>query len=94
MRMVNAADIRRPPEDRSGVASSVEVAVRRLVKGGFTRAEALSKICQTLHVALGMLNAVGIGDTARLRAQMMAAEAKVAEISRAHESEDENEHVG
>lgn len=60
------------------VDSGVEAAVTRLMRNGLTRMEALVKVSGALSGAVSILANVGIGDMARLRAQMMTASAKLA----------------
>ena|SRR5579863_1611175 len=91
--MTAAAQLRRPPEDRSGVAGSIETAVKRLVVTGYSRAEALGQIQEALQLVLGILTGVGIGDAARLNAQLRATGAKIAELNRTHESESDTPNV-
>lgn len=46
---------------KSSPPSAVETAVKRLMKGGLTRYEALDTILKNTNLALGLLTAAGIG---------------------------------
>lgn len=80
--MGTSTERRQSPKSAAGIDAAVERSITRLGDVGYERRAALSKICETLTTVVSMLGSIGVGDTAALRRQLMAAEAKYAEENR------------